>query len=90
MPTGPEAPGSGRNWDYRYCWLRDAYYVVSALNRLGAADLLEAYLGYLRTQNFASNEPIAPDEVKTYTVPETLYVNHWGLSGAWKVAPARP
>jgi GH15 family glucan-1,4-alpha-glucosidase len=44
----PEAAGSGRNWDYRYCWLRDAYYVVSALNRLGAADLLEAYLGYLR------------------------------------------
>lgn len=44
----PEAPGSGRNWDYRYCWLRDAYYVVRALNRLGAADLLENYLGYLR------------------------------------------
>jgi GH15 family glucan-1,4-alpha-glucosidase len=37
-----------RNWDYRYCWLRDAYYVVQALNRLGAADLLENYLGYLR------------------------------------------
>ena len=32
----PEAPGSGRNWDYRYCWLRDAYFVVEALNRLGA------------------------------------------------------
>ena len=44
----PEAPGSGRNWDYRYCWLRDAYYVVQALNRLGAADILERYLGYLR------------------------------------------
>jgi GH15 family glucan-1,4-alpha-glucosidase len=39
---------AGRNWDYRYCWLRDAYYVVQALNRLGAADLLENYLGYLR------------------------------------------
>jgi len=44
----PEAPNSGRNWDYRYCWLRDAYYVVQALNRLGAADLLENYLSYLR------------------------------------------
>ena len=44
----PEAPHSGRNWDYRYCWLRDAYYVVQALNRLGAADILENYLRYLR------------------------------------------
>ena len=44
----PEHADSGRNWDYRYCWLRDAYYVVRALNRLGAADLLENYLGYLR------------------------------------------
>jgi GH15 family glucan-1,4-alpha-glucosidase len=44
----PEHAESGRNWDYRYCWLRDAYYVVQALNRLGAADLLENYLVYLR------------------------------------------
>jgi GH15 family glucan-1,4-alpha-glucosidase len=44
----PEHAGSGRNWDYRYCWLRDAYYTVQALNRLGALDVLEAYLGYLR------------------------------------------
>ena len=44
----PEAPNSGRNWDYRYCWLRDAYYVIQALNRLGAADVLENYLGFLR------------------------------------------
>ena len=44
----PEAPNSGRNWDYRYCWLRDAYYTVQALNRLGAADILENYLVYLR------------------------------------------
>jgi len=44
----PEAPGSGRCWDYRYCWIRDAYYTVQALNRLGALDVLEGYLGYLR------------------------------------------
>lgn len=48
IPEHPAADGEGRNWDYRYCWLRDAYYVVQALNRLGAADLLENYLGYLR------------------------------------------
>lgn len=43
----PEAPNSGRNWDYRYCWLRDAYFVVNALNRLGTTHALERYLGYL-------------------------------------------
>jgi GH15 family glucan-1,4-alpha-glucosidase len=48
IPEHVDAPGSGRNWDYRYCWLRDAYYVVQALNRLGAADMLENYLVYLR------------------------------------------
>ena len=44
----PEAARSGRNWDYRYCWIRDAYYTVQALNRLGALDVLENYLSYLR------------------------------------------
>lgn len=44
----PEAPNSERNWDYRYCWIRDSYYTVQALNRLGALDVLEKYLGYLR------------------------------------------
>lgn len=43
----PEAPGSGRNWDYRYCWLRDAYFVVDALNRLGATRTMERYLAYI-------------------------------------------
>lgn len=44
----PEAPHSERNWDYRYCWIRDSYYTVQALNRLGALDVLENYLAYLR------------------------------------------
>ena len=51
----PEHADSGRNWDYRYCWLRDAYYVVQALNRLGAVDILENYLGYLRNLVDQSN-----------------------------------
>ncbi len=43
----PEAPDSGRNWDYRYCWLRDAYFVVHALNRLGATKTMEGFLNYI-------------------------------------------
>lgn len=43
----PEAPDSGRNWDYRFCWLRDSYFVVHALNRLGATKTMEAYLRYI-------------------------------------------
>lgn len=43
----PEAPNSGRNWDYRYCWLRDAYFVVNALNSLGATGTMEHYLDYI-------------------------------------------
>src|SRR5262249_5975737 len=43
----PECAHSGRNWDYRYCWLRDAYFTVQAMNRLGATGAMEAYLRYL-------------------------------------------
>ena len=45
----PEAPKSGRNWDYRYCWLRDAYFVVQALNQLSNTQTMESYLGYVTT-----------------------------------------
>ena len=43
----PEHADSGRNWDYRYCWLRDSYFVIHALNRLGATRTMEAYLHYI-------------------------------------------
>ncbi len=43
----PEANGSTRNWDYRFCWLRDAFFVVHALNRLGATDTMESYINYI-------------------------------------------
>jgi len=43
----PEAQGTDRNWDYRYCWLRDAYFVVNALNRLGTTATMERYLRYV-------------------------------------------
>ena len=43
----PESPNSARNWDYRYCWLRDSYFVVHAMNRLGATRTMEAYLHFI-------------------------------------------
>jgi GH15 family glucan-1,4-alpha-glucosidase len=43
----PEAPHSGRNWDYRYCWLRDAFFVVRALNSLSEVGTMEDYLQWL-------------------------------------------
>ncbi|MDZ5696321.1 glycoside hydrolase family 15 protein [Chelativorans sp. M5D2P16] len=43
----PEAPDSGRNWDYRFCWVRDAFFVVRALNSLGTVQTMENYFRYL-------------------------------------------
>ncbi|MBW0169727.1 MAG: glycoside hydrolase family 15 protein [Hydrogenophaga sp.] len=43
----PEAPGTQRNWDYRYCWLRDAFFVVRALNSLSEVGTMEDYLRWL-------------------------------------------
>lgn len=43
----PEAPGAGRNWDYRYCWLRDAFYALSAFRRLGQFEEREQFIHYL-------------------------------------------
>jgi GH15 family glucan-1,4-alpha-glucosidase len=51
----PESPGSGRTWDYRYCWLRDAYYALAAFRRLGQFEERERFVHYLLT--LASGEP---------------------------------
>ena len=51
----PESANSGRNWDYRFCWLRDAYFVVHALNRLGATRTMEEFIRYIA--NIAALEP---------------------------------
>jgi GH15 family glucan-1,4-alpha-glucosidase len=56
----PEAPNSRRNWDYRYCWIRDAYFVVQALNQLSATETMENYLNYLTTVAAELNEPLGP------------------------------
>lgn len=51
----PEAPGSGRTWDYRYCWLRDAYYALGAFRLLGHFEEREHFIHYLL--NVAAGSP---------------------------------
>ncbi|MES1196361.1 MAG: glycoside hydrolase family 15 protein, partial [Steroidobacter sp.] len=58
----PESANSGRNWDYRFCWLRDSYFTIHALNRLGATRTMEGYLRYISnvfaTSRGASLQPV--------------------------------
>jgi len=56
----PEAPFTERNWDYRYCWLRDAAFVVRALNRLGATRSMEEYLRYIFNLATTADGEFAP------------------------------
>ena len=56
----PEAADSGRNWDYRFCWLRDSYFVVKALNSLGATKTMEAYLRYIMNVSFEAGDQLQP------------------------------
>jgi GH15 family glucan-1,4-alpha-glucosidase len=51
----PEAAGSGRTWDYRYCWLRDAYYSLGAFRLLGQFEERESFTHYLL--NIAGGAP---------------------------------
>ncbi len=85
----PESAGSGRNWDYRHCWLRDAYFVVNALNRLGATASMERYLRYLENVVAANPQgPLQPvyslaggTQIEERTVP--------GLAGYRAMGPVR-
>ena len=43
----PESPGSTRNWDYRYCWMRDTFYTLNAFNNIGHFEESEKYFHYI-------------------------------------------
>lgn len=50
----PEYHQSGRNWDYRFCWLRDTYYILQAFNNIGHFEEMETYFNYIA--NISVNE----------------------------------
>jgi GH15 family glucan-1,4-alpha-glucosidase len=56
----PESPGSGRNWDYRYCWLRDTYYILNAFQNVGHFEELERYFHYIENITIAEEDRYQP------------------------------
>ena len=56
----PESPGGGRNWDYRFVWIRDAAFTVYALLRIGFSDEAGAFMRWLeqRIAQLGENEPL--------------------------------
>jgi GH15 family glucan-1,4-alpha-glucosidase len=80
----PESADSGRNWDYRYCWLRDAYFVVRAFNQLGATRTMEDFLRYianlLAVEPNSSLKPLYPI-VPSTSVEETTVTTLAGYRG---------
>lgn len=56
----PEAANSGRNWDYRYCWLRDSYFTIQGLNSLGATKTMSAYLRYIINVSAKADSELQP------------------------------
>jgi GH15 family glucan-1,4-alpha-glucosidase len=79
----PEAPATQRNWDYRYCWLRDAAFVVHALNRLGETSTMEAYISYFTTIVAAGASHIQPVHaiIPFSAIDETVAPNLKGFMG---------
>ncbi|EPX64171.1 Glucoamylase [Cystobacter fuscus DSM 2262] len=56
----PESPGGGRNWDYRFVWIRDAAFTVYALLRIGFSDEAGAFMRWLeqRIAELGDDEPL--------------------------------
>ncbi len=52
----PELVGGGRNYDYRYTWIRDAAFTMYALLRLGFTEEASAFMSWL-TERFRESRP---------------------------------
>lgn len=56
----PEFHDSSRNWDYRFCWFRDAYYTLRAFNQIGHFEELEKYFDFIQNIIHNSSESLQP------------------------------
>lgn len=56
----PEYHDSTRNWDYRFCWFRDAYYTLRAFNQIGHFEELERYFDFIQNIIRNSSDTLQP------------------------------
>lgn len=86
----PEEPGAERNWDYRFCWLRDSYFVLSAFHSLGQFEEMEGFIRFLLNIAHRSDQSdgrLAP----VYTLsqelplPEAIHENWAGYENSGPV-----
>lgn len=85
----PESADSERNWDYRYCWLRDALFVVQTLHRLGHSQTMEDYMGYLMSLDVFDDDK---DFQPLYGIRGETHIEEWiaeGLGGYRGMGPVR-
>jgi GH15 family glucan-1,4-alpha-glucosidase len=83
----PEKDGAGRNWDYRYCWIRDSYYTLNAFNNIGHFEELEKYFHFI--QNIVLNEPKSIQPVYGISGEKILTEKKLMLSGYLRNQPVR-
>ena len=91
------APTNSRKWSFKSCWREAGVAGVSrepvsvdgrgleAAADWGSLKSGENYLGYARTQNFASPGGAVRDRPRTYEQPARLRLNEWALFGDWTV-----
>lgn len=80
----PESPDSGRTWDYRYCWLRDAYYALGAFRLLGHFEERERFVTYLLNVAASTTDlQLAPlYRIDGACAPDERVLTHWpGFGG---------
>jgi GH15 family glucan-1,4-alpha-glucosidase len=89
----PEEPGHSRNWDYRFCWLRDAAFVLGAFNQLGHFEEMEGFLKFLLSlakDQGESREKLRPVYAldRSHPLPEKIHENWAGFQGSVPVRSA--
>lgn len=83
----PETLGGERNWDYRFAWLRDASWLVSALMMLGYHEESMQYLSWLESLNLAEQRPLVLYTLDGAAAPPECTLD--GLSGYRGARPVR-